>query len=44
MGMEWVQKRLGHQSVQTTVDIYAHLEIEELRPQLETFFERNKED
>lgn len=42
MGMEWVQKRLGHQSVQTTVDTYAHLEIEELRPQLETFFERNK--
>lgn len=44
MGMEWVQKRLGHQSVQTTIDIYSHLEVEDLRPHLETFFERNKDN
>lgn len=42
MGMEWVQKRLGHQSVQTTINIYTHLEAEDLQPQLESFFERNK--
>jgi integrase len=44
MGMEWVQKRLGHQSVQTTIDIYSHLEVEDLRPHLETFFERNQDN
>ncbi len=43
MGMEWVQKRLGHQSVQTTVNTYSHLAPEDLRPQLESFFERNKD-
>ena len=37
-----VQKRLGHQSVQTTINIYTHLEAEDLQPQLESFFERNK--
>lgn len=44
MGLEWVQKRLGHASVQTTIDTYTHLSHEDLKPQLESFLERNRKD
>ena len=40
---EWVQKRLGHTSVQTTINIYAHLSDEDLREKIESFNQHNIE-
>jgi integrase/recombinase XerD len=35
-----VQKRLGHASVQTTIDTYIHLADEDMRKELEDYFKR----
>lgn len=41
LGMEWVQARLKHKSVQTTIDIYGHLTAEELTAKIEAFNRQN---
>jgi integrase len=40
--IETVQKRLGHSSIQTTIDTYSHLKAEDFSNQYETFLERNQ--
>ena len=36
--MELVAKRLGHASVQTTIDTYGHLGVEDLREELDAYW------
>ncbi len=42
--MTYVQKRLGHKHVQTTIDTYIHLSNEDLRREFDKFIERRKKD
>lgn len=42
LGMEWVQVRLKHKSVQTTIDIYGHLTDEELADKIEAFNKKHQ--
>jgi integrase/recombinase XerD len=39
MGMAMVQKRLGHASIQTTIDTYTHLSTEDLKDAYNTYLE-----
>jgi integrase/recombinase XerD len=39
MGMAMVQQRLGHASIQTTIDTYTHLSTEDLKDAYNTYLE-----
>ena len=40
--MAYVQKRLGHKNVQTTVNTYVHLTDEDLRKEFDKYIERRR--
>ena len=40
--MAYVQKRLGHKNVQTTVNTYVHLTDEDLRKEFDKYIEKRK--
>jgi integrase/recombinase XerD len=40
--MAYVQKRLGHKHVQTTIDTYVHLTDEDIRKEFDKYIERRK--
>lgn len=43
MAMAYVQKRLGHQSIQTTIDTYVHVSNEDMKHEYQKYLE-NRED
>lgn len=43
LGMEFVQRRLGHRDIQTTINVYTHLSEKDLKVQYQSYLEKIKE-
>lgn len=44
MEMAYVQKRLGHASIQTTIDTYVHVTNEDMKQEYKKYLERRKDE